>query len=243
MKKILTFYILAAASVGTAFAQYAGGSDSVKMDEGYKGYNRLGLSYNNDSYRFNGDDDDSNFSLNGFGINYLHGFGLSHTYPMFLEVGANINFMFGNVYSEEEKEYDYLYKEQVKMQNINLQVPISYVWRFNVADNLSISPYAGLDFKFHLLRQMKYVAEERYDDEMEKEESDWVNVFDKDEIDEPGWKRFQMGWHIGVGFQYTRIHLGLQYGTDFLPAYSYKMGGETAKVNTGNLKLILSCSF
>ena len=63
-------------------------------------YNRVGISYDNNHYGFNkefyGNDKEDNpsFSTNGFGLNYIHGFGLSKSLPMFLEVGGSVNFGF-----------------------------------------------------------------------------------------------------------------------------------------------------
>ena len=82
-------------------------------------------------------------------------------------------------------------------------------------------------------------------------EGDWVSVFDSAEDamdgDDNTWNRFQMGWHVGVGFQYKPIYLGVQYGTDFIPAYSHKYTydgeSETYKINTGNLKVTLGYVF
>ncbi len=59
--------------------------------------------------------------------------------------------------------------------------------------------------------------------------------------------RFQMGWQIGVGFEYQKYYLGVQYGTDFIPAYSHKFeyDGATSKpkVNSQALKISLGYTF
>lgn len=102
--------------------------------------------------------------------------------------------------------------------------------------------------------ETKMQVDASYDPEGVKEwndEQDWISVFDDSE-DAMGdkdatWNRFQMGWHVGVGFQYKPIYLGVQYGTDFIPAYSHKYTydgeSETAKINTGNLKVTLGYVF
>lgn len=122
---------------------------------------------------------------------------------------------------------------------MNFQVPVNVGWRFGVADNLSIQPYVGLNFKLHLSTRMKY-KEESYDGDYE---SDWVSVFDDGEdameSKDDTWNRFQMGWHVGVGFEYKPIYLGIQYGTDFIAAYSHDFGDYKPKINTGNLKIVL----
>jgi hypothetical protein len=60
---------------------------------------------------------------------------------------------------------------------------------------------------------------------------------------ESTWNRFQMGWHVGVGFQFTPFYLGFQYGTDFIPTYSYDLGDGTYRINNGNLKITAAFVF
>ncbi len=222
MKKIIMIAALTVAGFGIANAQ---------------GYNRIGLSYNNTQYNWGGDadDDDENFKLNGFGIDYIHGFRVSRALPMYVELGANVNFNFGNVLNEEEGNYS----AKVKMQDINLQVPVNYTYKFAIADFFSIAPYAGINFKLHLSSRTK--AE--YKEHGVKGETDWVDLFSKDDMDDDTWNRFQMGWQIGVNFQYTKFNVGFQYGTDFIPAYSYKEDGYKERLNTGNLKITLGYVF
>lgn len=240
MKKIVSFAVVLLAVCGMAGAQRAAEYDLATHHGDNASYNRIGVSYNNTGLMLNDDAKDDwemkNFSLNGVGIDYIHGFSLSKAYPMFLEVGANVNFNFASPKLYEEDDY----VEKMKMQDINMQVPVNFVYRFNVGDDFSIAPYVGLNFKLHLMTQGKFVAEE----DGEKEESEWLNYFSKDDVGEDDtWNRFQMGWHVGVGFQYSKVFLGLQYGTDFIPAWSYKEDDWNAKINTGNFKLTLGYTF
>lgn len=201
-------------------------------------YNRIGISYNNTQLSMGGEmkDELDNFSLNGVGIDYVHGFVLSKTMPMFIETGANVNFNFGN--SGEVKQGSDYFKSVV--QNFNIQVPVNYVYRFGITDDFSIAPYAGLNFKLHLLLRER--AEWKIDGS--KGNGDWENFFSKDDMGEDGtFNRFQMGWQIGANFQYSCVSLGVQYGTDFIPFYHFSQNGYKASVNTGNLKLILGYNF
>ena len=226
-------------------------------------YNRVAISYDNTSYGYNkdyklsyDDDEDPSFSTNGFGLNYIHGFGLSNSLPMFLEVGGNINF---NFYSNTE-EFKFMgetekYKSQ--FQNINLQVPVNFVWRFNVVDDLTIAPYVGLNFKVHFTSKMRAYMDGEWDDKAEEDEAkQWMNLFSDDKDKGTGnkdltWNRFQMGWHVGVTFQYSQWSLGVQYGTDFISAYRHTFKAAdidedrdwTPAINTVNLKLSLGYTF
>lgn len=180
---------------------------------------------------------------NGFGLNYTHGFGVATN--MFVEVGANVDFLFG---SRTDK---YIGEEsKVKFQNINLQVPVNYVYRFNITEGVSIDPYIGLNFKLHFTEKYKGEYIDLEDPEY-SESGKWISVFDKGEDAMDGkdytWNRFQMGWQIGVGVNYDNYYLGVQVGTDFIPAYSheFKYDDESykCKVNSTNVKVSLGYTF
>lgn len=225
MKKFLVIAILALTSVGICSAQ---------------GYNRVGVSYNNTSYSANSDLKElglKSLSTNGVGVDYIHGFSLSSSMPMFIETGAGINFNSG------EKKLGY---GKFKLQNFNILVPVNYVYRFDVTEQFKIAPYVGVDFKVNLSSKLK--PEYSFDDE-DWDDSDYSrggDDYDYDLDDSFGsikGQTFQMGWHVGVGFQYSRFHLGVQYGTDFLPAFKKTVEDISMKLNTRNLKVSLSYCF
>ena len=224
-------------------------------------YNRVAISYDNTHYGYNKDykaeyDVDPSFSTNGFGLNYIHGFGLSNNLPMFLEVGGNVNF---NFYSktDESSIWDEPLKYKSQFQNINLQVPVNFVWRFNVVEDFTIAPYVGLNFKLNFMSIMRAYIDGDWEDMAEEDEAkEWTNLFSDSKDKGVGdkdltWNRFQMGWHVGVTFQYTQWSLGVQYGTDFISAYRHTFkaedldGGKDLKtaINTGNLKLSVGYTF
>lgn len=250
MKKFIMAAVLLSAGVSMAVAQ---NSD----------YNRVGISYDNTSYSFNDlmklDQEMDGVSTNGVGINYIHGFSVSSSLPIFVETGLNLNFGFGskNIGAKEEED-GYWMQAKYKFQNINLQVPVNFVYRFNVMDDFSIAPYVGLNFKLNLVSKDKTKFDHNFPsdafdaEDMEWLDGKWRNLFNSNEENMDGkdytWNRFQMGWHIGVGFQYKPFYLGVQYGTDFIPAYKHKfeyegVPSETYKVNTGNLKITLGYCF
>lgn len=234
MKSIKTLMIAAAvvAASSTAMADY----------------NRVSISYDNTRYMYNKDfkvdSDYDGFGANGFGFNYMHGFALPTDHPMYIEVGGNINFMFG-ANSVLDEDFD---KYRMQFQNVNLQIPVNYTWRFALGDNFKISPFAGLNFKLNMMSKMRYGIE--YFDGGH-EWGKWINLF-SDSADnmvhkDYTWNVFQMGWQIGVNFSFRQFVLGLQYGTDFIPAYRHnfkvKNFSSTPAVNTGNFKLSLGFEF
>ena len=240
MKKIL---LAAALLVGAVTV-------NAQNDE-QKDYNRVGISYNYTNASFNAIAKMAlpfdGVGLNGVGVDYIHGFSLSSKLPMYIETGINYSYNLGSkdvVYEDEDPA-----KYEAKFQGMNFQIPVNYVYRYAINDNMTLAPYVGLNFKLHLTAKAKskYVDP---DDSANDEESEWFNLFDKadmseafeDEVDKT-LNRFQMGWHVGVGFQYKPFYVALQYGTDFLPLFSQDTLVGKAKINTGNLKLSFAYSF
>ncbi len=216
-----------------------------------EGYNRISVSYANKSVSGNkyfGSfyNDKDKFSLNGIGVDYIHGFAVSSELPMFVETGLKLNTVVGSI-NGDKYEVDGKYAQgQMKARNMSLSIPVNFAYSFAIGDDMSLTPYIGLDFKFHLLGDYKYKVKTNISDDMlhmigyskDDLEGDWVNVFSKDNFD-PTFHRFQMGWHIGVGFQYKPVYVGLSYGTDFIPLFKY----EDAKVNTADFALSVGYCF
>ena len=232
MKKILMAAALLVAGVSFANAE---------------GYNRVAVSFDNTHYGFNNnmkaDAEMDGFGANGFGINYVHGFGVATN--MFVETGLNLDFGWASKKLFEESYDGESYKEFFKAKNINMQIPVNFVYRVGVGENMWVSPYVGLNFKLNLSTQYRNTWEPLEDDEKDPE---WINVY-SDSKENMGdkdltWNRFQMGWHIGCGFQYSKYYVGVQWGTDFIPAYSHKFeDGSKYKVSTSNLKVSLGYTF
>lgn len=180
---------------------FIGLTTSVFGQDVMSGYNRIYVGYTGIKTHFDFDDAD-NWSYPGFSIGYLRGINLTQKLPLYLEVGGALQF---NRYSESETEYGYTfdYKETL----LGLNIPVSLVYRFNITDDFAISPDFGFNFRLNLMGKGK----EEYDGESED-----CNLFSKDDMGEDGtYNRFQVGWHIGVGFDYKALHLGVDWGTDF----------------------------
>ena len=202
MKTLKALLVLAFVGLaGTASAQFANSGSSASGSSIWTtvntdGYNRVYVGYSGVKGKIDIDGaDDMKFP--GFSVGYLRGIGLTQKVPLYLEVGGEIDF---NRYSESEDGGDY------KQTILGLKIPVSLVYRLNINENFSISPLFGFDFRLNLMGKGKY----EYDGESE----DW-NLFDDDEMDGEAYKRFQAGWHIGVGFDYKALHFGVDYGTSF----------------------------
>ena len=205
---VLAFIGLATATASAQFANSSSNSSasgsSIWNTVNTDGYSRIYVSYNpmNLKLDFPGAE---NAKFNGFSVGYLKGIGLSQRIPLYLEVGGALRYA---AYSE-----DY-FDENLKYNIFALNIPVSVAYRFNITDDFSISPNFGFDFRINLFGKGKY-------DYGDGDKEDW-NVFDDQEMLDydptyaEAWKRFQMGWHIGVGLDYKALHFGVDYGTDFM---------------------------
>lgn len=179
------------------------------------GYNRVNLSYDMETVNPKVGD---NTVLNGFGISYIHGFGLTPKIPLYLEIGGKLSATFGGNSGVGYKIDDTF---------MNLQVPVNVVYKYKFGNGMAIAPYLGINFKFNV------VASEKYTEALASnaEASETINLL-KSPYDG---NAFQIGWHIGAGFYYRQFYIGLGGGTDFNEFMS--------NVTTGNMSLTLGYTF
>lgn len=224
MKKL--FMLAAACGMFlSASAQHATEME-VNSYETNSGYNIIGLSYDYTSLSGKNFEfaENKSMGLNGFGVEYIHGFSLSSTTPLFLELGAKLNMGFGKATEPDDSEYF------VKVQNLRVNIPVSLAYRYSIGSNMAITPFVGLDFRVNVLNRANI------DDE-------WYSLFDKDEVGDETWNRFQMGWHLGARFEYKKVSLAVSGGTDFIKAFSYKEDDYKSHVSTGNLAVTIGYRF
>lgn len=213
MKKSLLF-AAACCLAFSASAQHASEMESTSFGSGDQigNYNIVGISYDwtNVTAKEGGYDDSK--ALNGFGVEYIHGFPLSSSLPMYLEAGAKFSMGFMG----EDEDWS-------KVQLMRINVPVSFAWRFNLIDNITITPYVGVDFRVNCMARQCDGS------------GDWHSLFDEEQYD-PTAKRFQMGWHLGARVEYNRISLGVSGGTDFIDFYKdgdYKWQTSNLAVTVG----------
>lgn len=220
MKTVKILMMAGALAISTpAFAQFSNastGSGSVTRDT--NPYDRLSISYQYDMNKYDKKDvDDQN--MNGFAIDYIHGFSISRTYPLFIETGIGLNTGF---YSNDDND-----NFTTKITALSVNVPVNIAYKFNINTDFSIHPYLGLNCKVNVLAKGK----QQYDNSDRKD--DEYDCFDKKDMGKDGqWKRFQLGWHIGAGINYKAFYAGLSYGTDFMEL-AKKLNTSTFKVSIG----------
>lgn len=202
MKALRSLLVLAfiGLATGTASAQFANSSSSsasagssIWTTVNTDGYNRIYASYLPSKLKVDGE----SVKMNGsFEVGYLRGIGLTSNVPLYLEVGGALQY---RSYSED---YDYGYNYEVKVNTLSLNIPVALTYRININEDFAVSPNFGFDFRINMMGKLKELED--------GEELGKIDLFS-----DADWKRFQAGWHIGVGFDYRALHFGVQYGSDF----------------------------
>ena len=192
-------------------------------------YNRTNITYQNIHYSakdnlsgmFLGDD---GMSLNGFGIEYLMGIPLSTTWAMDIEWGVQFQAGWGG-----KKATNFLSKQKYNTNLFRINIPLQYIYHFNCGSGFRVAPFLGLDFRFNIVAKETLKT---FNNGVQTGE--WkTNFFNSMDMNDNKFKRFQMGWHVGLALEYYHFTISATYGTDFMPIYSVKPGD--GKLNTSNL--------
>lgn len=253
----IKFLALAAAMMisTTSFAQFSqsksSSSSSNEISKGwnslYVQYNSIGTSYSlssfNNKYEDYGDEyqkaiDNSGMSdkLNAFTIGYNRAINLTPSTPLYLEIGAALQYAF---YSDEATEKDH-YEEVTLKYTANMltaKVPVSLLYHIDIPNSdFAIEPFVGIDFKYNILGSAKQKLTEieehinaggyypdygnsgsnyNNDDDVYEETTKINNIFDKKKCNGHQANRFQAGWHVGANFVYKKAFIGISYGQDF----------------------------
>ncbi len=196
-------------------------------------YARLELSYNPIKMSVDIDDADD-LELNAFYIGQIFGLSISKSLPAFIEFGWNMSYAFKSIENEwmndifKSSDKDVILKMKYSLMTVSVPINMSYKLKVSNSD-VSIVPYIGLNLKYNASAHVKYEFEgsdakkyvqdcQRNDFEEYKKLYGEQNMFNEDDerVGEDGkWKRFQVGWNIGVGLNYKKLYLGLKYGKDF----------------------------
>lgn len=233
----------------TSFAQFSQSKNfSNSNNEISKGWNSLYVQYNsigtsyslssfNDKYEDYGDEyqkaiDNSGMSdkLNAFTIGYNRAINLTPSTPLYLEVGAALQYAF---YSDEEKEH---FKYTANM--LTAKVPVSLLYHVAIPNSdFAIEPFVGIDFKYNIIGTAKREVTYKYNNKTYKDKDKIDNIFDKKKCDGHPANRFQAGWHVGANFVYKKAFIGISYGQDFFKFHD----DIDLKFNT--LSATLGCRF
>lgn len=234
----LTLFAIASTSSAQFVNSNENPSSSVKATRqaDTEGWSRIAISYNPTTI-FIDEKGADNLNLTGFSLGYTKGISISKQLPLFVEAGINAQFALKKFDSEDAEDTGLIsniegYEVENKITTMNLNIPVNLAYKFN-AGNVSIVPYAGINFKINILGKTKYSLEDPddlknsyYEDEDEfweileedYEQKQSINMFDKKDTGDKDytWKRFQMGWQVGVGLNYNSLYIGVGYTKDFI---------------------------
>lgn len=181
------------------------------------------------------DMDAENEKLNGIGVGFNKAFSVTSSIPLFIEVGAGLNYAWAKIYDEEEKDDCYICEDEYAVtyktssQHLMVNVPVNLMYKFQIPNSsITLEPYVGLNLKGHILGRMKskytYEAccdevEDAFEEILEDmDEDDLVsNYFDKDDMGGKKYvaTRLNIGWQIGANADFGKAFVGISYGSDF----------------------------
>ena len=188
MKRIKLFMVVCLLGIAaTASAQFANSSSSSSSDaSAWQGFRAAYLPISIDA------DGGGSVDLTGFQVGYVKSFGISANSPIFIETGANLSYISGEI-----DKYD-----EIDMNMFSINVPVNLGYQYAFSETASIFPYAGVTLRGNILGKYKGDGES-------------ISIFDSDLDD--GWKanRFQIGWQVGVAATFNQFVVGVSYGTDF----------------------------
>lgn len=218
----------------------------------YIGYNPISIDWEE-----NGKELKKMFPMkNGLSLGYMHANNIVKSLPLYVEYGANVAWMFGK-YDDKESGDSYSSKTEIKLNMFSINVPVNLAFRFSFANNdFSVTPYLGLNFRINLAGTCKSTAiikEEYYGEPYKSTAIIKYKLFSSDETDfedddawdieesenevtmkattglgEFAFKRFQVGFNVGVAVNYKKLHLGFGYVADFNKLANYDDDDEFA---------------
>lgn len=184
-----------------------------------KDYNRLGVSYNYQSIKFNNYywNQINQMPTNGFGFGYLHGFNILRHAPLYIETGLSFDFGWG----ERTEGYKYLYRKnpdiylesKQKYRHSDMRIPLNISYKFNLGRDWFISPSAGVNFMVNLLQDTK--VDIYHNDKLTSGgDAFWSPLMDKEYNPYP-WKTSEFRWQAGLNLTYRHYFLTAEFSRGF----------------------------
>ena len=185
MKKLFMIALAAVFSLG-ASAQLVS-SNTITHTKG-NGYNRLSVSYDSWSKFEKGFD-----GASGVSAAWTKGISVSQSAPLFIETGLGLNYAWGEILDE------------IDLSWLSLTVPINLTYKYEIPNSgITIAPYAGLFLRGNIIGNLS--SDYLNDD---------INLFDDYSDGGAEASRFSWGWNIGVGVEFSKLYVGVNYSNDF----------------------------
>ncbi len=145
----------------------------------------------------------------GFTLGYLESRHVLKGLPLFMEYGANIQYLSGKADLIDIAIINRNYKANI----FSLNIPVNAAFRLSFEnDTIAVTPFAGLNFRCNLAgnRAVEYVNPSG------KLETETTKLFDKSTNENGAFNRFQMGVNMGVAVTYKVYTLSVSRVADFL---------------------------
>lgn len=220
MKSIKFFAVAAMMAVCTsASAQFSTTQSSSTSTTSTDGWSSFWVEYNAVSVNIDekGVDDES---ATGFSMGYSQAFPIAPNSPLFLEAGLGVQYTYNtnddDLYYSDGYYYYELEDAELKTDLFSVKVPVNLIYAFELPNStVQIMPFIGANLRYNLSGKRKYSFEgdEDFDDDDLE-----MDVFDKKDMgsEKATWKRFQLGWHIGLKARFgDSFFAGVSYGSDF----------------------------
>lgn len=216
IKNIFAAVLLAGicTSASAQFATQTSASAPTATNTPSEGWSSFYVQYNPGTVS---PDEGEDLDFTGVSVGFNKYTSISQSAPLFLEYGAALQYSWN---SEEEDDIT------TKYNMFSAKIPVNVTYAFAIPNSkITIAPYAGLNLRLNLFGNRKYEVdglgsyEDEFWEEMEEEYGikQEANLFDKDDMGhkDATWKRFQIGWQIGVNVNFQKAYLGVSYGSDF----------------------------
>lgn len=253
LSKLLALAAFAAfaTTASAQFAKTSGGGNGFIVNN-TDSYNRIYIDYANmgigvgfkwDGYTSDAQSEEDHInkhipSFHGVKFGYTHGISLTQSFPIFLEIGANLQYnqssksMMSFVYGDSDDSTPSWYK--VKSQFISIGVPVSLAYKLSFENGFYLEPYAGIGFKYNLLgKESVKITDSDYEDYFDSDDLDF-NYFDDDDMElgsheDEALNRFQFGGQVGLhlGYKAFDFNIGSEF---FSPLWKYSNSDGSSKI-------------
>ncbi len=189
-------------------------------------------------------------------VNYKPGFniGVAAQYMFAPQMGVETGLYYSTLGTKIKWEYSedgYTSKDESSFNPSYLQLPVSFLYKINAGEGLSICPSAGIYFGYGMGGKMKNEWTETYEGETEsgKSETDFFGKGDKDEDgDYTGLdaNRFDMGLTLGLSLEISKFSVGLGYDYGFMKLNKEERKNDGKKLDdwkNGNIKVSVGYFF
>lgn len=249
MKKIKLLVAAALLAVGTtASAQFSNSRARSARNVSTKGWSTFYVQWNPSTIAVDVKEADDQ-SFTGLSVGYNKAFSIAKGIPLFLEAGVGLQYSFYTFNLEDDGDYEVAedIDPEFKTKMLSFKIPVNLTYNWSLpGGKVDLAPFVGLNFRLNVMGKQKFelnAEDDEYNDEEYMDE--WLegyglgttsnaNLFDKDDMGSKDytWKRFQVGWQIGVNARFNdSFLLGVSYGTDFSELY------KKAKIKTTSITL------